>query len=345
MTDYSNVKKPAFFIPFFDYYHNLGLIQYADDNLNDVHLLNPQARHTIQIDNNTTSWSYNIELHTAPLVKNIAGEDGYFYIFILGHNLKERNCKFRLDIRQGDNWNQGGNLEEIVNYPGTGTVPSQNGFSIYRAQWLGADTVEAFRLKATSDNPSAGKLKLGCVSLCGKYNPPTSPDLNLTMSRQFDGVNTFETVGGATLSNALYTRAPAWQTGFPWELSGSDLDNDNARIQESRTLGRKYWDLKFSYLQDSAIMPKTESFGDPTDPNYWLNNEHEGTISNSNTFFSKVLNKVQGSHLPFIFLPNDSDPDYNTDQWTICRFDQESFDISQVANSVYNMKLKIKEVW
>ena len=59
-----------------------------------------------------------------------------------------------------------------------------------------------------------------------------------------------------------------------------------------------------------------------------------------------ILNpKVQGSHLPFIFLPNDTDPNYNPDQWAIVRFDQSEFDINQVANSVYDISLKLTEVW
>ena len=35
---YSNVSKPALYIPIFDYLQSIGNIEYADGDLNDIHL-------------------------------------------------------------------------------------------------------------------------------------------------------------------------------------------------------------------------------------------------------------------------------------------------------------------
>ena len=36
---------------------------------------------------------------------------------------------------------------------------------------------------------------------------------------------------------------------------------------------------------------------------------------------------------------------FNTAQFAICRFDMKSLQYAQVANNVYNVKLKIRECW
>ena len=64
---------------------------------------------------------------------------------------------------------------------------------------------------------------------------------------------------------------------------------------------------------------------------------------NSDSFFSNMLNRVQGSHLPFIFQPDSSNT--NPDQWAIARLDQNEITINQVAHTVYDLSLKIREVW
>jgi hypothetical protein len=50
-----------------------------------------------------------------------------------------------------------------------------------------------------------------------------------------------------------------------------------------------------------------------------------------------------GGHLPFIFQPNKDNDEI--DQFAICKFDMGSFNFEQVSHNVYNVKLKIKEVW
>ena len=48
-------------------------------------------------------------------------------------------------------------------------------------------------------------------------------------------------------------------------------------------------------------------------------------------------------NLPFIFQPDSNNN--NPDQFAICKFDMKEFKFEQVANGVYNVKLKIREVW
>ena len=77
-----------------------------------------------------------------------------------------------------------------------------------------------------------------------------------------------------------------------------------------------------------------------------------GYTFDTDNWFANVLYYTMGGHLPFIFCPNPSIGYYSDDyvyprvpEFAICRFDMDSFKRDQVANSVYNIKVKIVESW
>ena len=158
---------------------------------------------------------------------------------------------------------------------------------------------------------------------------------SLKLSFEYDGVKTVQTKGGATLSNASYIKPADWGNGGCWQL-GSDEDGnpvDNLRS------GRRVWDLSFSYISDSHLMPMVaanSNIGADT---------NDTTLLDGSDFFSMVWNRTYGGHLPFIFQADGSNSDPAPDQFSICRFDMNSLQYDQVANNVYNVKLKIREVW
>ena len=69
----------------------------------------------------------------------------------------------------------------------------------------------------------------------------------------------------------------------------------------------------------------------------------ERDIMTDSSFFNTVLEKTMGSALPFIFQPDNSNN--SPDQFAICIIDQSSIDFEQVAPSVYNISLTIREIW
>jgi len=131
----------------------------------------------------------------------------------------------------------------------------------------------------------------------GKYfDCPNSPDLNLTMSRRFDGIKKQKTIGGKTLSNIYYDGPTEWtmygkkagivSDSFPPELSDSietiykyppfeldyfrgaldenenKLDKSKWRLKPKSGLGRKglkSWKLSFSYISQSNMFIDYES--------------------------------------------------------------------------------------
>ena len=354
---YSSVKKPAFYTPMFDYLQSIAMIKYKDDFLNDVHLLNPAKTHRMSPSNGwwqSGQIEYDIELNSPILYSQIMDSDGYVYIFVLGHNFKKKECSINVELIDADTNNSVSSLDRvsIINDNGADSFPTYNGFTIYKARFTGVEKVKAFRIIirgfSTQSNVLDHQIKLGCVSLCSKWTPPHNPDLSLTMTRQYDGVRTTRTKGGATLSNASYTRGSTfWANNYAWELSGQEY-NQTVGVGDSyrnmqRTLGRRIWSMNFSYLAPANIMPEVESL-DYYETQY---NDNVGvTLHENNTsFFGRVLNRVQGSHLPFIFQPNDTDNNVNPDQWAIVRFDQKDFSITQAAPDLYSLSMKLVESW
>ena len=348
MAQYSNVGKPAFYIPWFDWRYSTGYITPTQGTESDIFFLNPQKSHHIHFEEGTSlRYSFNL---TRAVEENAAydeesgglyGADGFAYVFLLGHNFEDRGVSAEVIFR--NNGTDSFQTETgIQNYTNSTTAPTCNGYSIYKATWdfATADGID-LKINSIADTSSDGHIYFGCASVCTKWEPPHSPDLKLTMSREFDGVKNIETDGGGTLSNAKYTQVPYFAGGWPaWEMGGGA--EGSSIYGMSRHLGRRTWDLQFSYISDSDLMPKSEGW-------YYygvddINTVQGGqTINTSDTFLGQVLNRVQGSHLPFIFLPDGNN--VNGDQWAICRFDQDKFQLKQVANNVYNLKLKIRECW
>ena len=338
MAQYSNMKKPAFYIPFSDYLQSVGMVEYQENQNNDIHLLNPTKTHSIGLPSGE-DYIYRVDFTDSVDYDTIADADGYIYIFILGHNFKS---KAHIDVKLSGN--SPTVRTSIVNDTAMGvSAPSYNGFSIYKAKFS-VTTFNNFSIKLSNMSEEGQSIKLGCVSLCSKWTPPHTPDLSLTMTREYDGVKTIQTKGGATLSDASYTKGGTiWAGGeHSWELN---IGGNYAHYTDmQRTLGRRTWNMKFSYLTPENLMPQMESLNKygATGETY---SEITGTLHYSESFFARVLNRVQGSHIPFIFQPNDTDPNTNPDQWAIARFSQKDFSITQAAPELYSLSMKIRESW
>ncbi len=354
---YTNVKTPSFYISTLDWLQSVGRVKYKDDMLNDIHLLNPSAIHRIAPEENwwqTSEINYDIEMAYSHIpYSHFADDDGYVYLFILGHNLYSKDCSMVIQtIDSSGNVYEPSSSEGIVNFQDSNTPPEFNGWSLIKLKYPDI-AIDKIRMKirgfsALSDYEDSsgvniGEIKLGCISLCTKFTTSHSPDVKLSMSRTFDGVKNKKTKSGSTISNAMSVRGgDYWQISHPWELRRGDYDIRDGGITRqgfSRTLGRKSWKLNFSYLDDSDIMPEIETL-DPYETEY--DDSHNINIQGSNSFLS-LINKTQGNHLPFIFQSDNSST--NPDQFSICRFKQNKFSYKQVAPQIYNFDINLEESW
>ena len=173
----------------------------------------------------------------------------------------------------------------------------------------------------TDNTISAGSVLLGTY-----YDFPTSPDLNLSLSYQYDGVTEITTKGGSTLTNANYIKPPNWGSLGAWEFEGG-----NPKISRS---GRRVWSISISYMADSQVFPTNLAL-----TNNDTNNSTTDTLLQEDTL-QRAIHLTSG-HLPFIFQPDST----NNQVFAIAKFDTKSFQFNQTSLNTYTVKMTIKEIW
>ena len=204
-----------------------------------------------------------------------------------------------------------------------------------------------------------GEWHVGSFVFGHYYDMPYSPDLQLNMEVEFDGYDSFETMGGSTMTRINYHGAPLWQGKYnPWQ-SGEGSPNyghpeDDKTYSEFITRnGRRVWNLKFSYMSQGDVFSsnymwnesrETTSGFDESDlvKTQWGKHVPLYTLADDESFSAKVLNFI-GNGQKFIFQSDNTSN--NPSDFAICQLDQSSLKIDQVANGVYSFSLKIREVW
>ena len=251
------------------------------------------------------------------------------FTMILGHNFK--NNGINNIILKSSYGGSAVTTKDYVN--GTNIQISHNGFSIntFWGDGDGGELKNQIDFNINTDGWSIESFNIGCILYGNYHTMEHSPDLNLTLTREY-ATKTIETKGGSTLSNSYWTKQPDWCNGLPaWQLS-----DDVEPLAPLASSGRRIWNLSFSYLDQENLFAENSSLRntsvDPMEQEFLSNN------SNAN-FFSDVIHKTVG--LPFVFQPDSND----TNNFAICMFDQDSFQFKQVANGVYNISMKIREVW
>lgn len=291
----NNVGTPRFYVNIAEYLSTIGYTE-----IHDVFRLNPTSMKEGSIDD-TTSHTFNIPM-------NILSSKGF--AAFLGH---DGTGNFNMSINYTDDIEI--NAERNSNTTDNNSLnPELEGFSLRSLDETNNDYIDVF-----CSSP------LGSIVVGTYYDMPHSPDLSLKLSVEMDGVKNIQTKGGATLSNATYTKPADWGSGGAWQLG----DNQNYRN------GRRVWDLSFSYLSDTDVMPVLgiQNYDDAITTD----------ILDGTDFFSQVWNKTMGGHLPFIFQADNSTN--SPDGFAIARFDMNSLQYEQVAHNTYNVKLKIRESW
>ena len=371
------VKTPRFYVDMPTFLHATGQLGWDDANggaeLLYMNCANPFIKNTtsnliFEIGdpaNNTPKTSFPIN-----------------FCALLNHNLASDSSSFTIpsykgiDTNDGNNWRLEGRqgFQSVLNSTQTQSDLMYNGSTIFTFTELN-DYWRGFGVYFPSSvTPDDYPHQLGSLVVGKYFDCPNSPDLNLTMSRRFDGIKRQKTVGGKTLANIYYDGPTEWTinnvdgTSYkypPFELSppSTSSDNDIDIIERNNNfnqipksgLGRKglrSWKLTFSYIAESDM---------------WIDNEVSNVIVSDDTDFTNiepnpmmsdnsfnfVWNCTLGGTLPFIFQPDapkyDSDGNMtqgnnNPDQFAICTFRENTFNVDQVAPGTYTVQVTIDEL-
>ena len=376
-----NVGTPRFYISWGDYWSALGV------PMQNYNKLNPSQTTKSTATVGGDEWAWVDSEYWVDIINNAGDASSISHALnnrnlkdadwcaFLGHDL-DANSLLKPFIKQaainidntaqsGHDHNTGSGLDIGVNYPiehkGFSLLQKDGGLwdNDYTNQYDNQYNYIAYGIILKDyevDISAATTVNLGCGIFGKTYDMPHSPDLNLKLSYEYDGVKNIQTKSGATLSNAMYTKPADWGDFGAWQLG----NNQNYRT------GRRSWDLSFSYLADTDVFPvnATQSYAAYSNNGYHTttNNPTTGTIDinpeseyggtagqfqsnilGGQDFFSQVWNKTMGNALPFIFQPDSTNS--NPDQFAICKFASDTLQYRQVAANIYNIKLKIEEVW
>jgi len=292
-------------------------------------------------------WSYGANIasdtifRTLPVSPNIFMDSSFTipdgllgtqcFIAVLGHTLKTDN--FNYEVTTNDVDGDGASTVETLTAIVNGTPASgYNGYSISTFSG-GGTNLHISMADQTVEGDEPGSLGNISSVVAGVYFEfPHSPDLKLTLSYE-TGTKTIETKGGASLSNTMW-RPPLWGNLGPWELNNPDSETTGQTLAHS---SRRTWNLSFSFLDKTNTFPKYNALNRLVDQEETLPDDE--TLLTSDDFFSAVWNKV-GTALPFIFQP-----DKDTPEFAICKFDQKNISFQQTLPSRYSVKCKIRECW
>jgi len=161
-------------------------------------------------------------------------------------------------------------------------------------------------------------LKIGCILIGELHSMPHSPDLSVKRSIAFDKVNMQESLGGQRFSNlsSIGKRYISDDNKSPFH----DYTSNGARGFYG---GRMSYDMKFSYLNSSDIMPDDYS------------------SFNDNSVIDDLWNATHGNHTPFIFTQDGTST--SESDYLFARFAQNSLNMTQVAPDVFDISMKIEE--
>ena len=344
---YQNVGRPRFWVSTLQWLNSKGLVlergdnvpnrltnengQAVSRNIFNINPINPNILKTTT--DNLSSYHIGFDVNLSSTMRN----ENNFSMF-LGHSFKSKIIRDVIIKDMGQTDGIAFAREDYVNGSDNSdtNVTAYDGFSINignnNNDFLSASPPNAIRFEFQTDHEQVlNEFKVGSILYGNYHTMEHSPDLNLTMTREY-GTKTIETRGGSTLSNSYWTKQPNWANGLPaWQLS--DSTEPLASLASS---GRRIWNLSFSYLDQENLFAENSSLRNtsvnPMEQEFLSNN------SNAN-FFSDVIHKTVG--LPFVFQPDKDD----TTNFAICMFDQDSFQFKKITDSMYNISLTIREVW
>ncbi len=121
--------------------------------------------------------------------------------------------------------------------------------------------------------------RVGAISAGLYYDMPHSPDLKLTMETEFDGYDSITTLGGSTLTRQRYSGSPWWYdhegrrvdpfSAYKWdELNWGTSGGTIEYLPMTKRLGRRNWNLKFSYIAGTDMFASNPMAGTYLEPNY-----------------------------------------------------------------------------
>jgi len=256
------------------------------------------------------------------------------FVAILNHNMTSADAKVRIMASDTEGHIQAADMGsatamtnpvEVVNADAIASsiiTPDSDGSTIVRFDEVGL-RYWGIQFEGDGGNEfSATDLFVGCIMIGEYFDMPHAPDLSVKRSIAFDKVSVQESIGGQRYSNTTsFGKTTSTTTKSPFLGTNQAMRNIHG--------GRTSYDMNFSYLNATDLMPDEVQF-DAADDNVIVD----------------IWNKTNGPGLPFLLsIDNSSSEEGNhgETQHLFARFAQDSLEMTQVANDVFNISMRIEE--
>ena len=254
------------------------------------------------------------------------------FVAILNHNMASADAKVLIKASDTESHIQAvdmasatamTNPAEVVNADTIASsivTPATDGHTIVR---FDEDNLRywGIQFEGNSSNTfSSTDLFVSCVLLGEYYDMPHAPDLSVKRSIMFDQVKLQESVGGQRYSNMTsHGRHSSSTSRSPFSTANTGYSTNGGRLA---------YDLNFSFLNSTDVMP----------------DEYDTWNVSDDSVVEDVWNHTNGPHLPFIFsIDKDSEGAGAESEHIFARFGQPSLDMTQVANDIWNISMRIEE--
>ena len=266
------------------------------------------------------------------------------FMGILGHNFASAGAK---PVIQANNDTQSGvvniSTSNIVNHNPNG-APEYDGWSLFNLDDKPNPDSRNMRFNLTASGLGVwgeSPIKINTLIFGKKFTFPQNADLNTTTKFDY-GVKQTQTLSGKTISQANWTKPNNWITE-PFGLTEKDGERgDNFQ----RRSGRRTWSISFDSLAPDKVMNQMPMMNS----NGWTAQDNHSTgadgieslynINNAVDFYTNVVHRTMGGHLPMLLQVDSSDT--SPHNFAIVRM-QPDYVISQKSPNSYNIKLTLVE--
>tara|TARA_Y100000593_G_scaffold94869_1_gene196768 strand:- start:336 stop:1637 length:1302 start_codon:yes stop_codon:yes gene_type:complete len=206
-------------------------------------------------------------------------------------------------------------------------------------------------------------LTIGSVFASQSYQFDRSPDVDLSVTYEYDGVKTITGIGGRTFSNKSYNRQPLWGILPPFNTTtpNSIMNDEDASNYWNKsklvTAGRRRFKLKFSYFSDNTAFSGWGGVDSPLstsgNDNWEIGSDASGTnysdmsqaTFQDTSFYTRFVNRTLGGTLPFIIRLDSEAPVEDPNNWAMVKIDKNGLSFKQSAQGFWDVSLDLTEVW
>ena len=195
-----------------------------------------------------------------------------------------------------------------------------------------------FCLQSEGDSWNETPINIGSLFFGKIFTFPQNANLSQTITTDY-GVKQKQTISGKTISQSNWSKVNNWITE-PFGLTDGER-GDNFQ----RRSGRRSWKINFDSLAPDKVMNQLMMMNS----NGWTAQDNHTTqadgikseynINNAVDFYTNVVHRTMGGHLPMMLQINSDDP--SPQNFAIVR--GSKYSITQKSPNLYNISLTLTE--